>query len=321
MQRLVWPRGQNIPVTAYLWGAGGGGGGNDSRAGGAGSAGGYAEINFTVSEGDVIEVAVGGGGGAGATTPGVGGSPGGTGGASTTSATGFDTRSAATSPPVIAYSNSAYVGFLNQYGVWVNPVSARDFDRSYVVNFPVTANYTFIASCDNFGTIYLDGVPILDVPGFQATYSTTLGISPGLRTVRIIGVNTGGPGAVALTITGGLAYSGGGGGGTGGYQRGSGGAGGSSVGGSGGTQAGDGSARSGSNGVTNRGGGGGGASGGNQVNISSVFGGNGGSGVVVLEYPTNLTITIGAGLTGTTATVGSNRVTTITAGTGNVSWT
>jgi hypothetical protein len=49
-------------------------------------------------------------------------------------------------------------------------------------------------------------------------------------------------------------------------------------------------------------------------------GGNGGSGVVILRYPADLTITIGAGLTGTTATVGSNKVTTITQGTGNVSW-
>jgi hypothetical protein len=39
-----------------------------------------------------------------------------------------------------------------------------------------------------------------------------------------------------------------------------------------------------------------------------------------LRYPNTVTITIGAGLTGSTATVGSDRVTTITAGTGNVSW-
>ena len=52
-------------------------------------------------------------------------------------------------------------------------------------------------------------------------------------------------------------------------------------------------------------------------------GGNGragGSGVVILRYPSSDTITIGAGLTGTTATVGANKVTTITQGTGNVSW-
>jgi hypothetical protein len=42
--------------------------------------------------------------------------------------------------------------------------------------------------------------------------------------------------------------------------------------------------------------------------------------VVILRYPNTRTITIGAGLTGSTSTVGSDNVTTITAGTGNVSW-
>jgi hypothetical protein len=42
--------------------------------------------------------------------------------------------------------------------------------------------------------------------------------------------------------------------------------------------------------------------------------------VLFLKYPSNFSITIGAGLTGTTATVGDNKVTTITAGEGTVSW-
>jgi hypothetical protein len=65
-------------------------------------------------------------------------------------------------------------------------------------------------------------------------------------------------------------------------------------------------------GTANTGGGGGG----------SMYrtGGSGGSGVVILKYPANRTITIGAGLTGTTSTVGDNKVTTITVGTGDVSW-
>jgi hypothetical protein len=47
----------------------------------------------------------------------------------------------------------------------------------------------------------------------------------------------------------------------------------------------------------------------------------GGSGVVILRYlTTDGTITIGAGLTGSTATSGSYTVATLTAGTGNVSW-
>jgi hypothetical protein len=71
----------------------------------------------------------------------------------------------------------------------------------------------------------------------------------------------------------------------------------------------------GKNGLANTGGGAssGGVSSGN-------IGGNGGSGVVILRYPNTTIITIGAGLTGTTADVGSDKVTTITAGTGNVSW-
>jgi hypothetical protein len=50
-------------------------------------------------------------------------------------------------------------------------------------------------------------------------------------------------------------------------------------------------------------------------------GGLGASGVVILKYPDTTTITIGAGLTGTTAPpAGGFKVTTITAGTGNVSF-
>jgi hypothetical protein len=41
---------------------------------------------------------------------------------------------------------------------------------------------------------------------------------------------------------------------------------------------------------------------------------------VILKYPSSLTITIGAGLTGSTSTVGDSKVTSITLGTGNVSF-
>jgi hypothetical protein len=42
---------------------------------------------------------------------------------------------------------------------------------------------------------------------------------------------------------------------------------------------------------------------------------------VILKYPDTRTISIGGGLTGSTATSGAFKVTTITAGTGNVSFT
>jgi hypothetical protein len=227
---LIWPSGTDIPVTAYLWGGGGGGGGFDAQPGGSGTGGGFTEVNFSVSAGDVIEVAVGGGGfgGPNAKTGGVGGVA----GASYVSGLLFDTRSAtAIDGPVIASTNTAYVSFLNTYGVWVNPVSARDFDRSYVVNFPVTGIYTFTTSADNSAELFVDGIFIGVVPGFTATYTLTTAVVAGNHTIRIVAVNTGGPGSVALTIDGGVSYSGGNGGrpGASGTSGGGGGGGGATV--------------------------------------------------------------------------------------------
>ena len=67
------------------------------------------------------------------------------------------------------------------------------------------------------------------------------------------------------------------------------------------------------NGTANTGGGGGGGA-------SNQSGGAGGSGIVILRYPNTYTVTIGSGLTGSTATDGSDKVTTFTAGTGNISF-
>jgi hypothetical protein len=58
------------------------------------------------------------------------------------------------------------------------------------------------------------------------------------------------------------------------------------------------------------------------VSNSPATGGNGGSGVVILRYPSSLTISNpGGGLTFAPPTpVGADNVTTFTAGTGNVSF-
>lgn len=114
----------------------------------------------------------------------------------------------------------------------------------------------------------------------------------------------GGGGACGSSGTGGQ------GGGGGGPRGGQGGTGGINPGASTGS-----SADGGGNAGANTGGGGGGA-----TNPTSYPGGNGGSGIVILRYPNTQTITIGSGLTGTTATVGSDKVTTFTAGTGTISF-
>jgi hypothetical protein len=71
--------------------------------------------------------------------------------------------------------------------------------------------------------------------------------------------------------------------------------------------------------VVNTGSGGGGCS---ESTTGGTNGGNGASGIVILRYPDTKTILIGAGLTGTTSGAsGGYKRTTLTAGTGNVSWT
>ena len=66
-------------------------------------------------------------------------------------------------------------------------------------------------------------------------------------------------------------------------------------------------------GTANTGGGGGGAAA--WTSPTSTIGGSGGSGIVILRYPNNYTI---SGLSGSTTTVGSDKVTTFTTGTGNI---
>lgn len=84
--------------------------------------------------------------------------------------------------------------------------------------------------------------------------------------------------------------------------------------GSGGTGGGGNAGAPGNAGTTNTGSGGGGGT------MDGPGGGTGGSGVVILRYPNTFTVTIGAGLTGSTATDGSDKVTTFTAGTGTISF-
>lgn len=216
VQRLIWS-GPPGTIYAYLWGGGGGLGGNDSYRGGNGTGGGYTSNSFTVVDGDVIDVAVGGGGGNGLS--GVSGYGGGAAGASLSlSLLTFDTRTAITSPPVGVYSNPNWSSFLNTYGVWeASTAGAVNFERTYSVNFPTTGLYTFTFSVDNYGDVSVDGTVVISLSGssrenYARSFQTTVNVSAGTRNVRVRGVNTGGPGSIAVTIAGGVTLSGGRGG-------------------------------------------------------------------------------------------------------------
>jgi hypothetical protein len=102
---------------------------------------------------------------------------------------------------VTKYANPAYNAFLNTFGVWtLNNVNAGSFDISYDVYFPTSTTYYIQASCDNYGKVYIDGVNALDVSGFGGNYNASKSIAAGNHTVRLSGVNTGGPGSFGCII-------------------------------------------------------------------------------------------------------------------------
>jgi len=227
LQQIIWPT-TTSEITAYVWGGGGGGGGNDSGAGGYGGGGGFARKTFTINNGDVLQVAVAGSGGPGVS--GSSGGPGGGGGSSYTATTVWTTLNL-TGSPYIRVTDGNYCGFLNAYGVWNYASSATYFDHTVTVNFPTSGYYNLTGSCDNYGTIFIDGVDVLDIPAYQYTVSNSVYVTAGNHSVRLYGVNTGGPGSLGLSISGGSSFGGGTGGraGPSGYSGAGGGAGGASV--------------------------------------------------------------------------------------------
>lgn len=216
VQRLTWS-GPPGTIYAHLWGGGGGLGGFDAYGGGNGTGGGYAFNSFTVVDGDVIDVAVGGAGGNGASS--ARGWGGGSAGASLAETPlTFNTRTAAATPPVGVYFNPYWGSFLNTYGIWEAGSDGFEFfTRTYAVNFPTSGFYTFTFSVDNFGAVRVDDISVINTLAFQEETFTrslqaTVYVAAGTRRVQVEGVNTGGPGSIAVTITGGVVLSGGRGG-------------------------------------------------------------------------------------------------------------
>jgi len=102
----------------------------------------------------------------------------------------------------VAYSEPNYCDWLNEHGAWTSNKKDLTFDRTFSVEIKVAGVHTFTSSADNSGFIYLDGssTPLVTVRGFTTTYTGTASLSVGTHTVRVVGNNTGGPGAIGLTI-------------------------------------------------------------------------------------------------------------------------
>ena len=67
--------------------------------------------------------------------------------------------------PVYALGNGD--AFLDQWGVWGPDQNDTSFTRTYTINFPTTANVIFQMSCNNTGSVSLDGTTIINREALQ----------------------------------------------------------------------------------------------------------------------------------------------------------
>jgi len=170
-------------LAAYAGGIGGNAGGSGSS--GAGGGGGGATVLKIANS----VVAVAGGGGAGGGGGNRGPYPYGE------SATGGFVAGTNTQTYPSGGTNGAWSSLLNNYSVWQG-----NGNYTWSVYFPNTQNYQFDLSVDNYGWLYVDDVEIVYAPSYNGVWSATQSITAGWHTVRINGVNTGGPGAIGAQI-------------------------------------------------------------------------------------------------------------------------
>jgi hypothetical protein len=276
--------------VAYLVVAGGGGGGNSGNGGPGGGAGGYRTNtsigNIAVATNYTVTV---GAGGAGSTTT-----------ANSAGSSGVDSQFAGVTADGGGRGGAPHGGAGGSGGG-----GAYSNGNGGSGNSPARSGSS---------SVNCFGVAISDSQGFNggsyATYGAGAGggglAAGGNGRPNYVG-GIGGDG-ITSTISGSSVSYCGGGGGASGYGYGAG------VGGLGGGGTGARTVAHGTAGTTNTGGGGGGGM------TATYLAKSGGSGVVILRYDKAFTITLGAGLTGSTVVDGSSKVTTITAGSDNVSW-
>lgn len=175
------PSGKSL--ASYAGGIGGAAGPAGSSGGGGGGGGASViRINNSV-------VAVAGGGGAGGGGGNRGPYPYGY------SATGLPSGSQSTQVYPNGGTNGAWSWLLNTYSVWQG-----NGNYTWSVYFPATQNYQFDLAVDNYGWLYVDDVEIVHAPSYNSVWSATQTISAGWHTVRVYGINTGGPGAIGARI-------------------------------------------------------------------------------------------------------------------------
>lgn len=116
----------------------------------------------------------------------------------------FGTRSSTGSgTPVYNKTDRRWGTFMNANAVWENNVYARNFSRSYQVDFPETQDYKFEYAIDNAVDLYIDGDKILNNAGsnFGSSTPVTRTVTAGTHTIAWDARNSGDVGGFGLKIT------------------------------------------------------------------------------------------------------------------------
>lgn len=127
---------------------------------------------------------------------------------------GTDFESLATLTPVVSAQNSAYnntdiqpswgQGWLNIYGIWNTDINSASFERTYNFTIATTGSYKIRFMCDNGGSVYIDGNEVLAaVTNYNRpinAYEKDINLTAGVHQIKLVGINTGGPGSLGCTI-------------------------------------------------------------------------------------------------------------------------
>jgi len=188
-----WP--PNVHANILVVAGGGGGGiGYGWEGGGGGGAGGviYAS-NILLDATHTYNATVGAGGGANAS----GGD----------SYFGLNTTIPSTSAvdtTVYPVSYGCYNGFLNTYGVWVNPDAVDPVGSWVTVNYtayiPVAQQYQLIVSADNHIRVTINSTQVGANDDWGSTNTSYVNLNSGLVTVTCQALNDGGPASFAAAL-------------------------------------------------------------------------------------------------------------------------
>lgn len=98
-----------------------------------------------------------------------------------------------------ARTDSGWCQFLSSNGVWTNQYS-NQIDTSWTLTVPANGYYTVNASCDNWGTVWIDNLPVLDIRDYGNVWSSSAYLTAGTHTIRVLGHDNGGNYGVGVTV-------------------------------------------------------------------------------------------------------------------------